>query len=67
MVSEGDHTMKKTVIYPKSIIILLALAAITLSAIWSCQQPEVQKKNYLIGIINPNTGSYDINKGFIQE
>ena len=59
--------MKKTVIYPKSIIILLALAAITLSVIWSCQQPEVQKRNYLIGIINPNTGSYDINKGFIQE
>ena len=67
MVSEGDHTMKKTYVFPKSIIILLALAVITLSAIWSCQQPEVQKQNYIIGIINPNTGSYDINKGFIQE
>ena len=59
--------MKKTSVFPKSIIVFLASVAITLSVILSCQQTEVQTKNYLIGIINPNTGSYDINKGFIQE
>jgi putative ABC transport system substrate-binding protein len=59
--------MRKETFFPKSLLLVMALLAITLSFVWSCQQPEVEKKNYLIGIINPNTGSQDINKGFIQE
>ena len=30
----------------------------------SCQQPPVHKKNYLIGIVNPNQGSREMNRGF---
>jgi putative ABC transport system substrate-binding protein len=59
--------MRKETFFPKSLLLVMALLAITLSFVWSCQQTEVKKKNYLIGIINPNTGTQDINNGFIQE
>ena len=59
--------MKEKTFFPRTLLLLLALLAIALSFMWSCQQPEVKPKHYLIGIINPNTGSQDINKGFIQE
>jgi putative ABC transport system substrate-binding protein len=45
----------------------MTLLAIALSFVWSCQQPEAKKENFLIGVINPNTGTQNINKGFIQE
>ena len=34
---------------------------------FSCQQSDPQKKHYLIGVINPNAGTQDINRGFIRQ
>ena len=59
--------MKEKTFFPRALLLLLALLTIALSFLWSCQQPEVKKKNFLIGIINPNTGTQGINNGFIQE
>ena len=59
--------MKEKSVFPSGLLFFMALLTISLSFVWSCQQPKVKNKNYLIGIINPNTGSQDINKGFIQE
>jgi len=53
----------------RSLILFTALITITLSFsfLFSCQQPEIRKKEYLIGIINPNKGTQDLNKGFVRE
>jgi len=48
-------------------LLLVTLLFVGLSFVLSCQQSEIKKKDYLIGIINPNKGTQDINKGFIQE
>ena len=58
--------MKKKTI-PLMNLIVIPLLVVVLGLTWSCQQKEIQKKDYLIGIINPNKGTQDINKGFIQE
>lgn len=44
---------------------VLFFSAISLSLL-SCQQVPEQKKNYLIGVINPNQGTQDINRGFTE-
>jgi putative ABC transport system substrate-binding protein len=59
--------MEEKSVFSRSLILIMALITIALCLLWSCQQTEVRKKNYLIGIINPNTGTQDINNGFIQE
>ena len=43
------------------------LFALVLGGFWGCQQQQATKKHYLIGIINPNAGTQDIGKGFIEE
>jgi len=60
----GEHSTLS-----RSLILLTALITITLSYsfLLSCQHKETKKKDYLIGIINPNKGTQDINKGFIRE
>jgi putative ABC transport system substrate-binding protein len=59
--------MREKAIFPGNLLLVMALLAITLSFVWSCQQPEVVQKQYLIGIVNPNTGTQAINTGFIKE
>jgi putative ABC transport system substrate-binding protein len=60
--------MKEKSFLTKNLLLVLILLASALTLFWSCQQqPKVKKKNYLIGMINPNTASQDINKGFIQK
>lgn len=59
--------MEEKSVFSRSLILVMSLVTITLCLLWSCQQTEVRKKNYLVGIINPNTGTQDINNGFIQE
>ncbi len=59
--------MKEKSVFSRSLILVMALLVIALSFVWSCRQTEVKKQNFLIGVINPNTGTQDINKGFIQE
>ena len=45
-------------------VFILTLIFISMS---SCSQsPEQQKNNYLIGVINPNQATQDINRGFIE-
>lgn len=49
--------------------ISLALAIIFaafLFSLSSCHQTPSQKKNFLIGIVNPNQGTQDMNLGFIE-
>jgi ABC-type uncharacterized transport system substrate-binding protein len=52
---------------PLGSFLVISLLAVVLSLVWACQQTEIKKKDYLIGIINPNKGTQDINKGFIQK
>ena len=59
--------MEEKSVFSRSLILVMTLLVIALSFVWSCQQTEVKKQNFLIGVINPNTGTQDINKGFIQE
>ena len=42
------------------------LFALALGGSWGCQQ-QPTKKQYLVGIINPNAGTQDISAGFIGE
>lgn len=49
------------------LLLKMVLLAFTLSIILSCQKPEITQKKYLIGVINPNIGTQDINRGFIQQ
>jgi putative ABC transport system substrate-binding protein len=43
------------------------LLGILFTLLISCQQADRQKKHYLIGIINPNAGTQDINRGFVDQ
>ena len=52
---------------PRRNLLVIVLLAVAFCFMWSCQQPQVKKKNFLIGVINPNSGTQDINRGFIQE
>lgn len=58
--------MKQKVISPRNTFLII-LFFVGLSLVYSCQKTEPTKKDYLIGIINPNKGTQDINKGFIQK
>ena len=48
-----------------SIVLVFILAVIQFS-IPSCRQVPKQQQKYLIGIINPNQGTQDINRGFMK-
>jgi putative ABC transport system substrate-binding protein len=48
-----------------SLVLALIFAAFLFS-LSSCQQTPSQKKNFLIGIVNPNQGTQDMNRGFIE-
>ena len=47
-------------------LVLISTFALILFILPSCQEPPKQQKNYLIGIVNPNQGSRDMNLGFIE-
>jgi len=59
--------MKGKSVSPGKLLAVTTLLAILLGLLFSCQQPDLQKKHYLIGVINPNTGTQDINRGFIRQ
>jgi ABC-type uncharacterized transport system substrate-binding protein len=48
-----------------SLVLALIFAAFLFS-LSSCQQTPSQKKNFLIGIVNPNQGTQEMNRGFIE-
>ena len=47
-------------------IVLVFILAVILFSMPSCRQIPQQQQKYLIGIINPNQGTRDINRGFIE-
>jgi len=47
-------------------IVLVFILAFILFSIPSCRQVPQQQQKYLIGIINPNQGTQDINRGFMK-
>jgi ABC-type uncharacterized transport system substrate-binding protein len=48
-----------------SLVLTLIFAAFLFS-LSSCQQTASQKKNFLIGLVNPNQGTQEMNRGFIE-
>ncbi len=47
-------------------IVLVLILAVILFSIPSCRKVPQQQQKYLIGIINPNRGTQDINRGFME-
>lgn len=68
MVRERGNTMKTKSFCSVGFLLVLAILAVAALFSTSCQQKEEIKstRNYLIGVINPNKGTQDINHAFIE-
>ena len=63
----GGYTMKAKTAPPVQILLAVFLLVFPLLLIPSCSRhPEEKPKNYVIGVINPNKGTQNINRGFIE-
>jgi len=59
--------MKEKCVSYRVVLTVASLLTILLGLLFSCQQPDLPKKHYLIGVINLNAGTQGINLGFIRQ